>query len=127
MPPTSREFPYLWNYEAITYTNDNIVTTAPVVIGTHGVDGINGLDGFNTATVTLYTRSLTAPEKPYTPESSEDTGIFSYDFSTGTFTPSYSNIWSTDIPEDNSSTPCWLTNITIINRNSVASNLSYTQ
>ena len=36
---------YLWNYEQITYTNNNITTTNPVVIGVYGDKGQNGNDG----------------------------------------------------------------------------------
>ena len=38
-PLTTKEKPYLWNYEKITYTKSGPTTTDPAVIGKHGDDG----------------------------------------------------------------------------------------
>lgn len=36
---------YLWSYEVITYTDDSVYTSTPVIIGTHGETGATGSDG----------------------------------------------------------------------------------
>jgi hypothetical protein len=38
-PLTTKDKPYLWNYEKITYTKSGSTTTDPAVIGKHGNDG----------------------------------------------------------------------------------------
>ena len=43
---TTEDMPYLWNYEAIYYTDSPTPeTTTPAVIGTHGSKGEDGTDG----------------------------------------------------------------------------------
>lgn len=42
---TTRELPYLWNYEVITYTSGDPHVTAKRIIGTHGADGQDGARG----------------------------------------------------------------------------------
>ena len=45
-PPTTSELNrYLWNYEKITYSNDDSFTSIPALIGTHSIDGGKGEDG----------------------------------------------------------------------------------
>lgn len=36
---------YLWNYEKVTYTDDQSITVGPRIIGTHGATGSQGLKG----------------------------------------------------------------------------------
>ena len=48
---------YLWNYEKITYTDNNTTNTTPAVIGVYGdkgADGVNGKDGKGVNTITNY-------------------------------------------------------------------------
>ena len=37
--PTTLQYPFLWNYEVVTYTDGTTESTDPRIIGTHGVDG----------------------------------------------------------------------------------------
>lgn len=46
-PTTTTTNKYLWNYEAITYTNGNVVKGTPRIIGTHGATGPQGPNGAN--------------------------------------------------------------------------------
>ena len=40
-----KEFKYLWNYEIVTYTDNSIFKTEPVIIGVYGDDGPEGPQG----------------------------------------------------------------------------------
>lgn len=46
-PTTTTTNKYLWNYEAIAYTNGNVVKGTPKIIGTHGATGPQGPNGAN--------------------------------------------------------------------------------
>ncbi|HFI0463190.1 TPA: hypothetical protein ACGO1T_000534 [Streptococcus suis] len=59
--PTNR---FLWNYEKITYSNNEFVNTPVALIGVHGTNGANGADG----------RSITSVEEYYL-ASGADNGI----------------------------------------------------
>lgn len=43
---------YLWNYETLTYTDNNTMNTTPCIIGTYGEKGANGDDGNGIASIT---------------------------------------------------------------------------
>ena len=45
MQVTTTTKKYLWNYEIVTYTDDNKYTSTPVIIGTHGATGDKGDTG----------------------------------------------------------------------------------
>lgn len=44
IPITTKEIPYLWNYEKITYTSENFKNTTPKIIGMYGEAG-RGIEG----------------------------------------------------------------------------------
>lgn len=46
-PTLTNEKKYLWNYEKITYSNDQTGKTAPVVIGVYGDKGLDGSSPFH--------------------------------------------------------------------------------
>ena len=52
---------YLWNYEKVTYSNNNEVNSTPVVIGTHGETGI-GITGVTN----YYAKSASSTTAPTT-------------------------------------------------------------
>ena len=43
IPSISKEDPFLWNYEEITYTSGGSYTTTPAIIGTYSEDGQDGV------------------------------------------------------------------------------------
>jgi hypothetical protein len=45
MQVTTTTKKYLWNYEVVTYTDNNKYTSTPVIIGTHGATGDKGEPG----------------------------------------------------------------------------------
>ena len=47
---TSKDFPYLWNYEVVSYTSGTPYTSDPRIIGTHGIDGQDGKTLWGTCT-----------------------------------------------------------------------------
>lgn len=67
-PLTTKEQPYLWNYEKVTYTKSDPTTTDPAVIGKHGDDG-RGIEsitewyGVSSDVNTEPTNWFTAPQK----------------------------------------------------------------
>ena len=58
---------YLWNYEAIAYTNGSSVTTTPCIIGTYGDKGDNAKNVTLTATSQVF--KSTDGGKNFTPDS----------------------------------------------------------
>ena len=79
---------------AFSDTDTDLITTSdwssPVVLAQNGTDGSPGTNGINTATVYLYQRKATIPNKP--------SNTLTYTFATGAITGTIDNDWSTTIP-----------------------------
>jgi hypothetical protein len=54
VPTVDATYPYLWNYEKVTYTDGSYVNTTPAVIGHYGKDGTNGTNGRGISSVVEY-------------------------------------------------------------------------
>lgn len=54
VPTVDATYPYLWNYEKVTYTDGSYVNTTPAVIGHYGKDGIDGTNGRGISSVVEY-------------------------------------------------------------------------
>lgn len=94
---------YLWATFATasaTTATDIISTTEWAVAQKLSQDGTNGTDGYNTATLTAYKRSATAPI--------DNPGTLTYTFATASWTPG--NSWSKTIPAG--SNPCYAVSAT---------------
>ena len=82
---------YLWNYEKITYTNGQIVSTAPCIIGTYGDKGDTGATG---------QKGDTGPQGPQGETGDTGQGVDSitveYNLSTSKETPN--GTWTNKIP-----------------------------
>lgn len=54
VPTVDATYPYLWNYEKVTYTDGSYVNTTPAVIGHYGKDGTDGTNGRGISSVVEY-------------------------------------------------------------------------
>ena len=79
---------------AFSDTDTDLITTSdwssPVVLAQNGTNGSPGTNGINTATVYLYQRKATIPNKP--------SNTLTYTFATGALSGTIDNDWLTTIP-----------------------------
>lgn len=96
MQTTDTTKKYLWNYQEISYSDLEVTTTTPVIIGTHGEtgpqgpQGLVGSSGYNQAVIYLYKRSSSAPAL--------GTISFTYTFSSASISSAALNGWTTTVP-----------------------------
>ena len=92
--PTGTNPIYVIAATAFSDTDTDLITTSdwssPVVLAQNGTNGSPGTNGINTATVYLYQRKATIPNKP--------SNTLTYTFATGAITGTIDNDWSTTIP-----------------------------
>lgn len=92
--PTGTNPIYVIAATAFSNTATDLITTSdwssPVVLAQNGTNGSPGTNGINTATVYLYQRKATIPNKP--------SNTLTYTFATGALTGTIDNDWSTTIP-----------------------------
>ena len=85
--------------------------TEPVQVFKNGINGQPGTDGYNQATIFLYQRKNTQPNKP--------SSAVTYNFTTGLLTTVPTG-WSQTIPAVNGN-PCWVTTAAAVSQNSTVS------
>lgn len=92
--PTGTNPIYVIAATAFSDTDTDLITTSdwssPVVLAQNGTNGSPGTNGINTATVYLYQRKATIPNKP--------SNTLTYTFATGALTGTIDNDWATTIP-----------------------------
>lgn len=86
--PTVAQGKYLWTQTIVNYSDGN--STESYSVSYRGIDGSNGVNGMNAATVYLYQRATSTPNKP--------SNTLTYTFSTTKITGTLNNGWSTAIP-----------------------------
>lgn len=84
-PLTTKEQPYLWNYEKVTYTKSDPTTTDPAVIGKHGDDG-RGIESIK-EWYGVSSNDKTVPTTWYeTPQTTDPTNKYLWNKETITYT-----------------------------------------
>lgn len=86
--PTVVQGKYLWTQTIVNYSDGN--STESYSVAYRGIDGNNGVNGMNAATIYLYQRATSTPNKP--------SNTLTYTFSTTKITGTLNNGWSTAIP-----------------------------
>ena len=86
--PTVVQGKYLWTQTIVNYSDGN--STESYSVAYRGIDGNNGVNGMNAATIYLYQRATSTPNKP--------SNTLTYTFSTTKITGTLNNSWSTAIP-----------------------------
>ena len=86
--PTVVQGKYLWTQTIVNYSDGN--STESYSVAYRGIDGNNGVNGMNAATIYLYQRAASTPNKP--------SNTLTYTFSTTKITGTLNNGWSTAIP-----------------------------
>lgn len=86
--PTVAQGKYLWTQTIVNYSDGN--STESYSVSYRGIDGSNGVNGMNAATIYLYQRATSTPNKP--------SNTLTYTFSTTKITGTLNNGWSTTIP-----------------------------
>lgn len=86
--PTVAQGKYLWTQTIVNYSDGN--STESYSVAYRGIDGNNGVNGMNAATIYLYQRATSTPNKP--------SNTLTYTFSTTKITGTLNNGWSTAIP-----------------------------
>ena len=81
---------YLWNYELITYTDNNTSTTSPILIGVFGNTGATGAAGKGIKSVTEYYLATTSSSNVTTSTSGWTTAI-------QTLTASKKYLWNYEV------------------------------
>ena len=96
----------------VTINSQTINKTFSYALAIKGTQGNDGDDGYNTATISLYTRSASAPSKPYS------SGSVTYTFATQQLSGTIPSGWSYTVP--NGSNPLYVSSVSVTSNTATA-------